>query len=523
MAAACCPASRTRTCTSRVGARPARGAPRGTRPRRGGPRARAHGGGVASRRGGWLGDAAGGAATGRPRSSRRGRRSTRSPVTPDRAHGARLPLALAQLGRARARRTATSRSKEASSRWTARRADGCPARGVGVAVPRRFLAASDDEYIDAMREGLRIAAPWSRPPCTTRTAGSAALRFWQRLARRGRADAARLAVASPRARRPGRASSGSAPGSATPVLRLGYLKVFMDGTLGSQTARLLDGPGVEITSREELAEIGRAGARRRLPVAVHAIGDRANRDALDAFEATPRRVGAARAAPAHRARAVLAPEDIAVSRSSASRRRCSSATPRRIATSLNATGPDRPTARTRSARCWTRAPSSRTGRTRRSRSSTRWRASAPGFAPLESARRGIRSRRVTVEQALEATSSRRPGCVRGAPAREAAPRLPRGPRRARPRPARDPARGATRGARSWRRWSAAVGAQPAALGRPPTRACPLLGPVSLKTRVSGARRGSGTALSQSRRRARCGRRGTARSASGCSRPAGRSR
>jgi predicted amidohydrolase YtcJ len=62
--------------------------------------------------------------------------------------------------------------------------------------------------------------------------------------------------------------------------------MFMDGTLGSQTARLLDGSGVEITSREELAETVGRGARAGWPVAVHAIGDRANREALDAFEET---------------------------------------------------------------------------------------------------------------------------------------------------------------------------------------------------------------------------------------------
>ena len=60
----------------------------------------------------------------------------------------------------------------------------------------------------------------------------------------------------------------------------------MDGTLGSQTARMLDGSGVQITSREELAEFIRAGARAGFPVAVHAIGDLANREALDAFEET---------------------------------------------------------------------------------------------------------------------------------------------------------------------------------------------------------------------------------------------
>jgi predicted amidohydrolase YtcJ len=66
-----------------------------------------------------------------------------------------------------------------------------------------------------------------------------------------------------------------------------YVKAYMDGTLGSRTARLLDGTGVEITSREELEEIVRAATRAGVPVAVHAIGDRANRDALDAFAAVP--------------------------------------------------------------------------------------------------------------------------------------------------------------------------------------------------------------------------------------------
>ena len=60
----------------------------------------------------------------------------------------------------------------------------------------------------------------------------------------------------------------------------------MDGTLGSQTAWMLDGSGVQITSGAELAEIVRRGAASGWPVAVHAIGDRANREALDAFEQT---------------------------------------------------------------------------------------------------------------------------------------------------------------------------------------------------------------------------------------------
>jgi DNA polymerase III subunit delta len=44
------------------------------------------------------------------------------------------------------------------------------------------------------------------------------------------------------------------------MLRVGYLKLFMDGTLGSATARLLDGSGVEITTREQLEEVVRDAA-----------------------------------------------------------------------------------------------------------------------------------------------------------------------------------------------------------------------------------------------------------------------
>jgi predicted amidohydrolase YtcJ len=93
-------------------------------------------------------------------------------------------------------------------------------------------------------------------------------------------------------------------------LRAGYLKAFMDGTLGSQTARMLDGSGVEITSREELEEIVRRAARIGWPVAVHAIGDRANRDALDAFEATRDEWAAKALRPRIEHAQCLAPEDL---------------------------------------------------------------------------------------------------------------------------------------------------------------------------------------------------------------------
>ena len=70
------------------------------------------------------------------------------------------------------------------------------------------------------------------------------------------------------------------------MLRVGYVKTFLDGTLGSCTARMMDGSGVEVTTRADFEEVIRRSSEAGFPVAVHAIGDRANRDALDAFEAT---------------------------------------------------------------------------------------------------------------------------------------------------------------------------------------------------------------------------------------------
>jgi hypothetical protein len=98
-----------------------------------------------------------------------------------------------------------------------------------------------------------------------------------------------------------------APQLDDPWLRVGYVKAFMDGTLGSRTARLLDGSGVEITSAARLAQLIRRAERAGFALAVHAIGDRANRDALDAF--------AAAATPGARHRIehaqCVAPEDVA--------------------------------------------------------------------------------------------------------------------------------------------------------------------------------------------------------------------
>ena len=74
-------------------------------------------------------------------------------------------------------------------------------------------------------------------------------------------------------------------------IRIENVKLFADGTLGSQTALLLEpyqdarlGVGLEVMPPEVLrAEVLRA-TEAGLGVAIHAIGDRAVRQALDAFE-----------------------------------------------------------------------------------------------------------------------------------------------------------------------------------------------------------------------------------------------
>ena len=149
----------------------------------------------------------------------------------------------------------------------------------------RYLRPTDDEFIEAMRDGLKLAAARGVTALHDKDGWLGAPRLWQRLLDDGLLTL-RVWQSLP-AEHLDRIDALALPaGIGGDLLRIGYLKVFMDGTLGSQTARLLDGSGVEITSRDELAEIVRRGARSGWPVAVHAIGDAANRDALDAFEET---------------------------------------------------------------------------------------------------------------------------------------------------------------------------------------------------------------------------------------------
>lgn len=75
------------------------------------------------------------------------------------------------------------------------------------------------------------------------------------------------------------------------MLRLGGIKIFADGTLGSQTAAMLEGfegnpnnHGILTLSEEAMNETVRDAAELGISIAIHAIGDRAAHVALNSIE-----------------------------------------------------------------------------------------------------------------------------------------------------------------------------------------------------------------------------------------------
>lgn len=89
----------------------------------------------------------------------------------------------------------------------------------------------------------------------------------------------------------GALEAGLKSGSPGEWIRIGHLKLFADGALGPRTASMLSGYegeennlGMLHLDVGEIVEIGRQATRAGFPLAVHAIGDRANRTVLDALQ-----------------------------------------------------------------------------------------------------------------------------------------------------------------------------------------------------------------------------------------------
>ena len=160
-------------------------------------------------------------------------------------------------------------------------------------VRRIIPEPSDLELLEALREGLRIAA----------AAGLTGIHNFED-ARTRRAfhvlEAAgefslRVYHGVPRSELRHARDRGLRTGAGSDWLRIGPVKLFSDGALGSRTAHLLepyegraadDYRGVPTLTASELCEAMRSAADADLDLAVHAIGDAAVRSVLDAYEAT---------------------------------------------------------------------------------------------------------------------------------------------------------------------------------------------------------------------------------------------
>jgi predicted amidohydrolase YtcJ len=114
-------------------------------------------------------------------------------------------------------------------------------------------------------------------------------RLYQRLARTGELTT-RIDLRWPLAAWKELATLGVEANFGNEWVRIGGLKGFVDGSLGSSTAKMFEpfvnepgSTGVYVTSPGKLREYITAADRAGLSVAVHAIGDRANAELLDIF------------------------------------------------------------------------------------------------------------------------------------------------------------------------------------------------------------------------------------------------
>jgi predicted amidohydrolase YtcJ len=123
------------------------------------------------------------------------------------------------------------------------------------------------------------------------------LRLYQRLARDG-ALTLRVDLRWPLAEWRGLVELKDKEGAGDDWVRLGGVKGFVDGSLGSSTAKMYepflnepDSTGVYVTPLGKLQEYVEGADKAKISVAVHAIGDRANAELLDVFEAVGKKNG----------------------------------------------------------------------------------------------------------------------------------------------------------------------------------------------------------------------------------------
>jgi predicted amidohydrolase YtcJ len=161
-------------------------------------------------------------------------------------------------------------------------------------VEHLIPAASDDAIAEAVRDALAEARQVGVTSMQDMDGSDAAtrtklFRLYQQLARTGKLSA-RIDLRWPLAQWEQLARLGVERGLGDDWVKIGGVKGFVDGSLGSSTAKMFESfdnepgsTGVFVTPREKLHEFIRGADKAGLSVAVHAIGDRANAELLDIF------------------------------------------------------------------------------------------------------------------------------------------------------------------------------------------------------------------------------------------------
>jgi predicted amidohydrolase YtcJ len=169
-------------------------------------------------------------------------------------------------------------------------------------VERHVPKATEDEIIDAVRAALAEARQVGVTSMQDMDGSGAAtrrrlFRLYQELARQGKLMA-RIDLRWPLADWRSLASLGVEANFGSDWVRIGGVKGFVDGSLGSSTAKMF-GPylhekgntGVFVTPLNRLREYIEGADAAGLSIAVHAIGDRANAELLDIFAEVAKKNG----------------------------------------------------------------------------------------------------------------------------------------------------------------------------------------------------------------------------------------
>jgi predicted amidohydrolase YtcJ len=148
-------------------------------------------------------------------------------------------------------------------------------------VPRPDQAQLDDAMARVLADLARLGVTAVHSMDTAEGFGS-----WQRLRAQDRLPI-RITYNLPLVDLPHAERMGVRSGWGDDWLRIWGVKAFLDGSLGSRTAEMLDGSGTPRLTQADLIDLVDRASRAGLNVCLHAIGDGAVRRALDAL--APRR------------------------------------------------------------------------------------------------------------------------------------------------------------------------------------------------------------------------------------------